>query len=84
MANIIRRMTVVAKPEKPKTWLTKRKGDTPTYFHDKGNIDYVCGKCGTVMAKGMLPNQVQGTFICLCVACDSYNEIDMPMVNDPS
>lgn len=71
---IKRKLKVIPKPiEGTKAILIKKNGDSIIIF-GKGNINLVCGKCGSTLAKGISEGQVRN-LVLYCNNCESYNEI---------
>ena len=46
-------------------------------FRGTGDIDYLCGNCGSVMAASMGPNQRVIVDAATCAACGAENEFPL-------
>jgi hypothetical protein len=49
------------------------------YFHGMGDINFVCGCCGFVLAAGMRPEQLKAIVFC-CPVCGRHNELEPKVV----
>ncbi len=72
---VSQRLQVISKPKQgTKTILKIDSKDTSIIFKGKGDLDLQCGKCGTVLVKGIKQGQLR-RLVLYCNQCSSYNEI---------
>jgi hypothetical protein len=48
-------------------------------FRGNGDIDYLCGSCGAVIAAGMAPTQHVIVDVARCSACGAENEFPLEL-----
>ena len=67
------KLEVISKPsEGTRTIMEPKVGPA---FKGDGDTDYICGKCGTVLAEKMRKGQVQiKNIVVRCPKCGQYNE----------
>lgn len=71
---------VIPKPEPSLRTVVLRdplQGNGP-FITGAGEIDYVCGACGTVLAASVNPNQVTN-LVFRCPKCQSYNDTQLDL-----
>jgi DNA-directed RNA polymerase subunit RPC12/RpoP len=48
-------------------------GKSSVVFRGDGNLDYICGKCESIVAEGVAENQIKDV-VFKCNKCGSYND----------
>jgi len=60
-------------PEPAKGTRAIIRGDKAPLLRGEGQFNYLCGKCGTVLLKGIQEGQVTG-IVLRCAGCGSFND----------
>jgi len=68
------KLNIVPKPlPNTRTVLEFSKDFQGPFFRGEGDIDYICGNCGYVLAEGLKEGQIRNIVV-HCPKCGMYNE----------
>ena len=66
------KLTVMKHPGKTAAVLTLTDKSKTVLIKGKGDFDYVCGECGTILMEGVEQDKCLG-LVLLCNKCGSFN-----------
>ena len=73
-ATIRLRLAAISEPEPMSRSVIRGRGDkVPPLFVGEGNVDYLCGGCGVVLANRVWRPSI-GNVVAQCPACKAFNE----------
>ena len=68
------KLRVISGPKRTGPWFRDPKA--PPLYTGGGDVDYVCGNCGDVVATAMEPGRLGGVEV-TCRACDTINRFPL-------
>ena len=68
------KLRIIAAPKRGGPWF--RDPNAAPLYSGEGDVDYLCGTCGDVVARSMEPGRLNGIEV-TCRACDSINKFPL-------
>lgn len=71
---VMRKLNIIEKPKQLSRTVVHGAGNNvPPLFEGEGNIDYLCGQCGAILAKHVWELSISNVVV-ECPTCRTYNE----------